>query len=104
MKKKWKSNSKKEDTLVLCLLTKNLKKKEIKKKGVFVNNVEKPMEANMLCPFNGETFHSFTKSTLIGSVGVSGHIADNDTGLYDITDANMSVQGSLAIWKRANYE
>ena len=42
----------------------------------------------MLCIINGENFHSFTKNIRIGNSGVSCHIINNDTGLYDITKIN----------------
>ena len=52
------------------------------------------MEAGMLCTINGETFHSFTKSTWIGDSQALCNITNNDTSLYDVTKIKL-VQGCL---------
>ena len=56
--------------------------------------LKKPTESGMLCRIDGETFHLVTKNTLIGDLGTSCHITNNDTGLYDINEINTLVQGS----------
>ena len=40
------------------------------------------------------TFYSFTKNKLIGEVGASFHITNNDTSHYDVTNISKLVQGS----------
>ena len=59
-----------------------------------MENVKKPVEAGMFCKFKGETFHSFIKNLWIGNSGPSCNMANNDTGLYDITNINKLVQRS----------
>ena len=54
-----------------------------------------PMKAGMLCTINGETFYSFTKNIWVGDSGTSFHISNNDTGLFDVTEVNKFVEGSL---------
>ena len=49
----------------------------------------------MLCTINGETFHSFMKNIWIGDSGAYCHIANDDTGVYDITKVIKLVQGSV---------
>ena len=105
MKNKEKKNEKAEkaveetDNLVLCstIVEPEIKEKETKKKVRFEINVtfDKPMKANMMCTNDDETFISFMKTTWIGDLGASRHNANNDTGLYNITNINELVQGSL---------
>ena len=42
--------------LVLCLLTMEIKKENVKKNVQFTEDVKKPMEAGMMCTINGDTF------------------------------------------------
>ena len=87
-----------EDDLLLCLFMMSESKKEIKKKTVrFVEDVKQPLEAGMMCTIDGDTFFSFTKNTWIGDSGASCHITNNNTGLYDITDIDKSIQGSSSL-------
>ena len=51
----------------------------------------------MMCTIDDDTFFSFTKNTWIGDSGVSCHITNNNTGLYDITNIDESIQGSSGI-------
>ena len=48
-----------------------------------------PPEEGTLCIVNHETFHFFAKKC-----GDLCHIINKDTGLYDVTDIDESVQGS----------
>ena len=57
--------------------------------------VKKPMEVDILCTIDEETFLLLAKNTWIGDSCTSHHNTNNDTGLYDITKINKSVQGSL---------
>ena len=50
--------------------------------------------SGMMITIDGDTF---TKNTWIGDSGVSCHVTNNDTGLYDVTDINKSIQGSSSI-------
>ena len=77
-------------------------KKECKNKKVrFVEDVKQPSKAGMMCTIDGDTFFSFTKNTWIRDLGASCHITNNDTGLYDVTDINNSIQGSSSIMPAA---
>ena len=82
-----------EDDLVLCLLTIEIKKENLKKKIQFVEDIEHPTEACMMCTINGDTF-SFTKNTQIRDSGASCHITNDDTILFDITIIIKLIQGS----------
>ena len=86
-----------EDDLLLCLFMSESKKESKKKKVWFAEDVKQPSEAGMMCTIDSDTFFSFTKNTWIGDSGASCHITNNDTGLYDITDINKSIQGSSSI-------
>ena len=77
---------------MLCLLMRESKTKENKKKKVrFMEDVKQPLDAGM------NTFFSFTKNTWIGDLGASCHITNDDTGLYNINDINELIQGSSSI-------
>ena len=62
-----------------------------------MEDVKQPANAGMMCTIDGDTFFLFTKNTWIGDSGVSCHITDDDTGLYDITYIDESIQGSSSI-------
>ena len=51
----------------------------------------------MMCTIDGDTIFSFMKNTWIGDSGASGHITKDDTGLYDVTNIDESIQGSIGI-------
>ena len=72
------------------------KKENIKKKTLFVEDVKLPSEAGMMCTINGDTF-LFTKNIWIGDFGVSCHIMNNHTSLFDIIDIKEFIQGSFSI-------
>ena len=72
-----------------------------------MENVKKTTKAGVLCTIDGETFNLFTNNTWICNLGVSCHITDVNTGLYDVTESNKLVQGSsgnMPARKRACYE
>ena len=50
-----------------------------------------------MCTIDGDTFYSLMRITWIRDSGASCHITNNDTGMYDITDINESIQGSSSI-------
>ena len=83
-----------EDVLVLCLLTSECKKESKNKKVLFVEDVKQPSESCMMCTIDGDTFFLFTKNTQIGDSSAS---CNGNTGIYDITDINESIQGSSSI-------
>ena len=51
----------------------------------------------MMCTIDGDTIFLFAKNTWIEDVGAYCHITINNTGLYDITDMDESIQGSSSI-------
>ena len=51
----------------------------------------------MMCTINSDMFYSFTKNTWIGDSGASCHIANDDAGMYDVTNIDASIQGSSSI-------
>ena len=57
--------------------------------------LKKTMETGMLCMTNRKTIHVLMKNTWIGGLGASYHFTKDGTGLYDITDISLLVQGSL---------
>ena len=69
----------------------------MKKKLWFAENVEKPMESDMLCIIDGEMHHLFTKNESIGNLGNSFHNANDDKGLYDVTDITSWYKVTWAI-------
>ena len=56
-------------------------------------------ETGLICTTNRELFFTLTKHTWIGNSGDSCHIANKDTRMYDITNINKLVQGSLCNMK-----
>ena len=58
----------------------------MKKGAGFTENVKMSLEADMLCPIHGE---------MIGNLGASCHITNDDRDLYDIIGINESVHSSL---------
>ena len=51
-----------KDNVVLCLLTMEIKKEDVKKKVWFTEDVKKPMEAGKICTINRDTLFLFTKN------------------------------------------
>ena len=82
---------------MLCQLMSKCKKENKKKKVRFAEDVKRPSEAGMMCTINGDIFFSFMKNTWIRDSGASCHITNNDTGLYDITNIDKSIQGRSGI-------
>ena len=81
-----------------CSLMSESKTKENKKEKVrFMEDVKQPSEAGLMCTMDGNKFFSFTKNTWIRHLGVSCHITNNDTGLYNITNIDKLIQGSTGI-------
>ena len=68
------------------------KEKEIMKSW-FTENVKKPRELCIAFTIDGETFHLFTKNTLIGNSGALCHITSDDNGLYNVIKINKSILG-----------
>ena len=66
-----------------------------RKKVQFTENFKKPMKAGMLHTVDGEIFYLFTKNMWIGDSGTLCHITNNDTGLYNVTKINKSIEGSV---------
>ena len=73
------------------------KKRSVKKKVLFAEDVKQHSKAGMICTINGDTFCLFNKNTWIGDLGVLYHITNDDTGMYDITDIDEPIQGSSGI-------
>ena len=48
----------------------------------------------MMYIIDSEMFFLYTKITWIGDLGISCHITNNDTGLYDITNINKLIHDS----------
>ena len=86
-----------EHDMVLCLLTMENKKEYANKKIWFIDGVKQPLEAGMMCTIDSDTFYSFMKNTLIGDSGASCHITNDDTGMYNASNINESIQGSSGI-------
>ena len=84
------------------------KTKENKKKKVwFMEDVEQPSEAGVMCTNDGNTFYSFTKNIWIRDSGASCHITNDNTGLYNIIDNNELIPGSSSIMpakKKSSYK
>ena len=87
-----------EDDLVLCTITEDIESIQKRKKINFINDVKfnkiplvflLPMnrEIDMMCTINGEGYFSCIKYTWMRD-------SSDDTGMYDVTDSNKSVQGS----------
>ena len=51
----------------------------------------------MMCTINGDIFFLLTMNTWIEDSGASCHITNDDTGLYDVTNINESIQVSSGI-------
>ena len=87
------------DELLLCSLMRDSKKENNteKKKVWFVDNIKQPSEAGMMCTFDGNTFHSFTKNTWIVDSNVSCHITNDKCGMYDVIKIDKSIQRSSGI-------
>ena len=49
----------------------------------------------MMCTIDDDSCYTFTKNTWIGNTGISYHIINNDTGMFDTKQINESIQGSL---------
>ena len=62
-----------------------------------MEDVKQPYEAGTMCTINGNTLFLFTKNTWIGDSGASCHITNNNTGLYNVTNIDESIQGSSSI-------
>ena len=84
---------------MLCLLTMENKKENVKKKVRFMEDVKQPSEAGIMCTIIGVTFFSFMKNTWIGDSSAMCHITNtnDDTSLFDIIDINESIQGFSGI-------
>ena len=59
--------------------------------------------ASMLCMIGGEAFFFFKRNMSIGDLDSSYHIANNDTGLYDFTTTNKSMQRKLHLLGTMKY-
>ena len=73
------------------------KKKNVKKKVRFADNLKKPMEAGMMCAIDRDIFFWFTKNTCIRDSNALCYIATDDIGLFDVININELIQGSS--WK-----
>ena len=51
----------------------------------------------MMCTIDCDTFFLFMMNTWKGDSGASCHIINKDTGIYDVTHINESIQGSSGI-------
>ena len=80
--------------LVLCSLTTEIKKENVKKKAQFTEDVKQPLEAGKMCIIKGDTFFLFTKNTWIGDSSASCHIMKDHTGLFNDIGINELIQGS----------
>ena len=54
-------------------------------------------EASIMCIINGQSSYIFTKNTWIGDLGALCHITNDDKRLYDVTNINELVKGSMGI-------
>ena len=86
-----------DDDLVLCLLMIKNKKENAKKKVQFAKDGKQPSKAGMMCTIDGDSFYSFGKNTWIGDSIASCNITNNDSGMFNIIQINMSIQGSSSI-------
>ena len=82
---------------MLCSLTMEIKKENVKKKVRFMKDVKQPSEAGMMCTIERDTFYLFTKNTSIGGSSALCHITNDNTGLFDVIDINELIQGSFTI-------
>ena len=78
-----------EHDLVLCLLSTENKKEDVKKQVW--------SEADMLCMIDGDTIFSFMKNTSIGDFGASCHITNNNTCMFNVININEWIQCSSSI-------
>ena len=78
-------------------MSENKTKENEKKKVQLAEDVKQPSEAGMICTIDGNTFFVFMKNTWIRDLGMSCHITNDNTGLYDIININESIQGSSGI-------
>ena len=62
-----------------------------------MEDVKWPSEACIMCTNDGNTFYLFTKNTWIGDLGVSFHITNNNTSMYDVTNIDGLIQCSSGI-------
>ena len=89
---------------ILCTITVDIKMVQGKRKEVLpmMKNTKKlhatplsaTQETGMMCTISRESLFMFTKHAWIGDPCASCHITNDDTGMYDITTINKSVQGS----------
>ena len=87
-----------EDDVVLCLLTMENRKENVKEKVHFAEDDKQPSEAGMMCTINGDTFFSFTKNMWIGDSSEA--CTNDDTSLFDIININELIQGSYSDFGR----
>ena len=48
----------------------------------------------MICMIDGKLFYTLTKNTCFVDLEASCHIANKETGMYDVTDINESINSS----------
>ena len=69
--------------------------------GKFKKNLHSALlsmsETSMMCTIDGESFFMFTKHVWIEGPRASCNIADNNTGMHDVTNIKESVQAAWAI-------
>ena len=100
-----KKKMKKQKRLWMKYWQKIVQKEKVKKKVSFDNDEQvktlfaelliTTQEAGTMCTIDGKMIFTLMKNMLSGDLGTSCHITINDSGLYDFTNINMLVQGSL---------
>ena len=78
-----------------CLLMMENKKQKAKNEVWFIKNIKMPMKAGMVFMIGRETFHMFMENTWITDSGTSCYITNDDTGLFEATEIQELIQGSL---------
>ena len=60
-----------------------------------MENVKMPTETGVLCAIKGKVLTTLMKNTWIGDSSTLCCITNDDTGIFDVTIINKSVEGSL---------
>ena len=57
-----------------------------------------------MCLIGRQSFYTFTKNSLIGNLGVSCHITNDETGLYNVSNIDKLVSKSMGSVSITNKE
>ena len=83
-----------EDEVVLCLLTKENKKENAKKKVWFMEDVKQPSKAGMMCTIDGDTF--FCSQRILGSETEVHHAISPMTILASMMSPTSTIPSKVA--------